>query len=185
MAAENSFDAKLNMELEKWADNGHFTFRTINSKMEFNAISKNSKNLVLFCYHTPKYHDGVERYLRLLCLKHYQTRFCKVDVSVANSLRKYLKLKDEPAIVLCRDRKPVAYIGYKEYKDYNIDELEWRISKSGVVKYDEDFTYEDYLSEYEKLMASDDAESAVYKRYNRDVVIAYDEKSNDKYRYFT
>lgn len=131
---------------KKWIANGHGKLSTINNKMEFLAAAKNSQELVLYCYCPPNlYHERDEEMLNVLSKKHLETKFCKADMSKAYCLYKYLKVKILPAIVLFRESKPIAYITC--YEDYNIDELEWRISKSGIIDYEENL--EDSFLEYE------------------------------------
>ncbi|KAJ1526974.1 hypothetical protein ONE63_008519 [Megalurothrips usitatus] len=128
---------------QEWLTMGHGEYTEIHEEKEFFEISKKSKDIV--CHF---YKDGsprckiVDHHLKLLCKKHVEARFVRLNVEKAPFLTERLRVRIIPTIALIKDSKTKDFIvGFTDLgncDDFSTEMLEWRIATAGVIEYSGD-----------------------------------------------
>lgn len=121
---------------------GHGEYSEITEEKEFFDICKKSENVICHFYRPSTFRCKiVDEHLSLLAKKHIEAKFCKLNVEKAPFLTDRLKIKILPTIVLCKNGKTNDYIvGFDDLggvDDFSTNTMEWRISKAGVIQYNE------------------------------------------------
>lgn len=128
---------------QEWLAMGHGEYSEIHEEKEFFEMSKKSKDIV--CHF---YKDGsprckiVDHHLKLLCKKHVETRFVRLNVEKAPFLTDRLKIRIIPTLALIKDSKTKDFIvGFTDLgncDDFSTEMLEWRIATASVIDYNGD-----------------------------------------------
>ncbi|KAJ8675830.1 hypothetical protein QAD02_011616 [Eretmocerus hayati] len=137
---------KLQQQKQLWLTLGHGEYSELSEEKEFFETCKKSDKVV--CHF---YKNGTERckivdmHLNILCKKHIETKFVKLDVEKCPFLTGRLKIKVIPTIALVVDSKTKDYIiGFTDLgncDDFSTEVLEWRIAQPGAINYNGDLMY--------------------------------------------
>lgn len=125
---------------QEWLANGHGEYDELSGEKEFFEISKKSANIIVHFYR-----DATERckivdhHLKILCKKHVEAKFCKVNAENSPFLTERLRIKVIPTIAIIKDSKTKDYIvGFTDLgnrDDFSTEMMEWRIAQSGAIEY--------------------------------------------------
>jgi len=122
---------------------GHGEYEELSEEKQFFEVTKKSPDVILHFYKqaTPRC-KIVDQHLNILCKKHIETRFCKLDVERAPFLTERLKVKYIPTIVIVKDSKVkdmvVGFTDVGNCDDFSTEMLEWRLAQSGAMNYSGD-----------------------------------------------
>lgn len=134
---------KQQRQKEAWLTQGHGQYSEIPDEKEFFEVSKKSDNIVCLFYRddSPRC-KIVDHHLKILARKHIEAKFCKLNAEKCPFLTKRLRIKVIPTIALIVNSKTKDYIvGFTDLgncDDFSTETLEYRISLSGVIEYNED-----------------------------------------------
>lgn len=134
---------KVQQQKQEWLAQGHGEFTELPDEKKFFEVSGKSSNIV--CHF---YLDGKERcrivdmHMKVLCKKHIEARFLKVNAEKCPFLVERLKIKVIPTVALIKDGKVKDYIvGFTDLgnrDDFSTEMMEWRIAQSGAIEYNGD-----------------------------------------------
>ncbi|XP_014215322.1 thioredoxin domain-containing protein 9 isoform X2 [Copidosoma floridanum] len=137
---------KMQQQKRTWLSQGHGEYTELSEEKEFFDVCKKSDKVV--CHF---YKNGTERckifdmHLKLLCKKHLETRFIKLDVEKCPFLTGRLKIKLIPTIALVVNSKTKDYIiGFTDLgncDDFSTEVLEWRIAQAAAINYSGDLMH--------------------------------------------
>ncbi|XP_058789486.1 thioredoxin domain-containing protein 9 [Phymastichus coffea] len=137
---------KMQQQKQIWLSQGHGEYTELSDEKEFFEVCKKSDKVV--CHF---YKDGTERckivdmHLKILCKKHIETRFIKLNVEKCPFLTGRLKIRVIPTIGLVVDSKTKDYIvGFTDLgncDDFSTEVLEWRIAHGGAINYNGDLMH--------------------------------------------
>lgn len=130
---------------EDWILNGHGEYSTLLSEKEVIDTLKKSERVVLHaCSSSTLSCEVVDKHLNILAKRHFETKFCKLDVEKAPYLCHSLKIRVIPTIVLFRKNEYVNLIvGFDDFEGVDVfstEMMEWRLARAGVITYDGDLT---------------------------------------------
>lgn len=134
---------KQQQQKQTWLSLGHGEYSEIPDEKEFFEVSKKSENIVCLFYRddSPRC-KIVDHHLKILARKHIEAKFCKLNAEKCPFLTKRLRIKIIPTIALIVNSKTKDYIvGFTDLgncDDFSTETLEYRISLSGVIDYNED-----------------------------------------------
>uniref|UniRef100_A0A1A9W376 Phosducin domain-containing protein n=1 Tax=Glossina brevipalpis TaxID=37001 RepID=A0A1A9W376_9MUSC len=136
---------EMNRKKQKWMKNGHGTYSELADEKEFFEISKKSLDIVCHFYEDANELCRIfDVHLEILAGKHLEAKFCKVNVENSPFLKRRLRMKVIPTIVLIKNRKTkdfiVGFTDFGNYHDFSTDVLEWRLAQSGTIDYKGDLT---------------------------------------------
>uniref|UniRef100_A0A1B6C4Z9 Thioredoxin domain-containing protein 9 n=1 Tax=Clastoptera arizonana TaxID=38151 RepID=A0A1B6C4Z9_9HEMI len=123
-----------------WLSNGHGEYDELTDEKEFFEMTKKSPDSVVHFYKkdTPRC-KIVDEHFKILCRKHLEARFCKLDVERCPFLTQRLRIKIIPTIAIVKNNNTKDYIvGFTDLgncDDFSTELLEWRIAQSGVIDY--------------------------------------------------
>ncbi|XP_053978436.1 thioredoxin domain-containing protein 9 [Hylaeus volcanicus] len=132
---------------QNWLSLGHGEYLEVYDEKEFFEVSKKSGNIVCHFYKddSPRC-KIVDHHLKILAKKHIEARFCKLNVERCPFLTERLRIKIIPTIALILNSKTTDYIvGFTDLgnrDDFSTETLENRISLSGVIRIDDNFSSE-------------------------------------------
>ncbi|XP_011501258.1 PREDICTED: thioredoxin domain-containing protein 9 [Ceratosolen solmsi marchali] len=137
---------KLQQQKKQWLSQGHGEYTELSSEKDFFDICKNSNKVVCHFYkNTAERCKLVDMHLKILCIKHIETRFIKLNVENCPFLTGRLRIKIIPTIALIVDSKTKDYIiGFTDLgncDDFSTEMLEWRIARGGAIFYNGDLMY--------------------------------------------
>ncbi|OAD55563.1 Thioredoxin domain-containing protein 9 [Eufriesea mexicana] len=138
----------LQQQKQNWLSLGHGEYSELQDEKEFFEISKKSENIVCLFYKddSPRC-KIVDHHFKILAKKHIEARFCKLNVMRCPFLTKRLRIKIIPTIALIVNGKTKDYIvGFTDLgnrDDFLTETLEYRISLSGVIIFEKNFSSED------------------------------------------
>nr|CAD7444514.1 unnamed protein product [Timema bartmani] len=134
-------DLKKQAQLkQEWLANGHGEYTELPDEKDFFEASKKSTNIVCHFYKSDSARCKiVDHHLKILSHSHLETRFVKLDVERCPFLTERLRIKIIPTIALISDSKTKDFIvGFTDLgncDDFSTEILEWRIARSGAIKY--------------------------------------------------
>ncbi|CAE8645498.1 unnamed protein product, partial [Polarella glacialis] len=119
---------------------GHGQYDMIDEK-DFFDCAKKSKRIVIHFWRPETFRcEVMDRHLRQLCQKHWETRFVKINAEKAPYLAEKLHIWCLPSLVLCIDGKTEhTTIGFSEFEsgdECTTEELEVHLAKYQVIKLD-------------------------------------------------
>ncbi|KZC07292.1 PREDICTED: thioredoxin domain-containing protein 9 [Dufourea novaeangliae] len=132
----------LQQQKQNWLTLGHGEYTEVYDEKEFFDVSKKSENIVCLFYKddSPRC-KIVDHHLKILAKKHIEAKFCKLNVERCPFLTERLRIKIIPTIALIVKSKTKDYIvGFTELgnrDDFLTEALEYRISLSGVIQYED------------------------------------------------
>ncbi|RVE42223.1 hypothetical protein evm_013123 [Chilo suppressalis] len=131
---------------QEWIANGHGEYTEIDGEKEFFAICNKSTNVVCHFYRNDSPRCKiVDMHLKILCKKHVEARFVKLDAERAPFLTGRLKIRVIPTIAIVKDNKTKDFIvGFTELgnrDDFNTEMLEWRLARGDVIDYSGDLLH--------------------------------------------
>ncbi|XP_076180660.1 phosducin-like protein 3 [Ptiloglossa arizonensis] len=138
---------ELQQQKQNWLSLGHGEYSEVYDEKEFFEVSKKSENIVCLFYKddSPRC-KIVDHHLKILANEHIEARFCKLNVERCPFLTERLRIKVIPTIALILNSKTKDYIvGFTDLgncDDFSTKTLEYRISLSGVIKFDDNFSLE-------------------------------------------
>ncbi|XP_031846360.1 phosducin-like protein 3 [Nomia melanderi] len=137
----------LQQQKQNWLLAGHGEYSEIYDEKEFFDVSKKSENIVCLFYKDDSPRSKiVDHHFKILAKKHMEAKFCKLNVKRCPFLTERLRIKIIPTIALIVNSKTKDYIvGFTELgncDDFSTETLEYRISLSGVIKYDDTYPSE-------------------------------------------
>lgn len=164
--------AKLEKE---WIALGHGQYEELSDEKEFFNTTKKSKNVVCHFFKSDIFLCKVmDHHLKLLCKKHLEAKFCKIDAARCKFLIERLHVKTFPTI-LCIGESQVRsrvtnFREMKQCEEHCTDTLEWHIAKSGVLVYSGDLNVPPEISHSKKKVKpvrgirgqSDDSDDSDY-----------------------
>ncbi|XP_033337484.2 phosducin-like protein 3 [Megalopta genalis] len=137
----------LQQQKQNWLTLGHGEYLEVHDEKEFFDVSKKSQNIVCLFYKddSPRC-KIVDHHLKILAKKHIEARFCRLNVERCPFLTERLRIKIIPTIALIVHSKTKDYIvGFTELgncDDFSTETLEYRISLSGVIQYEDTYSSE-------------------------------------------
>lgn len=136
---------KLQDQKQEYKNLGHGTYDTITNEKEFFEIGKKSDRVVCLFYIDTSFRCKiVDKHLGQLCLKHYETRFIRLNAEKAPFLSERLKIKMMPTILMCKDSVVIdRIVGFDDLgssDNFPTSLLEWRIAHSKAINYSGDLT---------------------------------------------
>ncbi|XP_050492271.1 thioredoxin domain-containing protein 9 isoform X2 [Bombus huntii] len=137
----------LQQQKQNWLALGHGEYSELYDEKEFFEISKKSQNIVcLFCKDDSPRCKIVDHHLKILAKKHIEAKFCKLNVVRCPFLTERLRIKIIPTIALIVNGKTNDYIvGFTDLgnrDDFSTEILEYRISLSGAITFEENLSSE-------------------------------------------
>ncbi|XP_014223981.1 thioredoxin domain-containing protein 9 [Trichogramma pretiosum] len=134
---------KLHEQKQIWLSMGHGEYQELKEEKEFFDACKASKKVVCHFYKNDSERCKiVDMHLKILCRKHLETRFVKLDVEKSPFLTERLRIKVIPTIALVVDSKTKDYIvGFTDLgncDDFSTEVLEWRIAQASAINYSGD-----------------------------------------------
>ncbi|KAF2350733.1 Phosducin thioredoxin-like domain, partial [Trinorchestia longiramus] len=102
---------KRALKKNEWISNGHGEYQELAEEKEFFEVTKKSENVV--CHF---YRDGfdrckiVDKHLALLCKKHIETKFCKINAEKSPFLTNRLSIRVLPTLVVVKEGKTKDYV---------------------------------------------------------------------------
>jgi len=137
---------KKALKKNEWIANGHGEYQQLGEEKEFFEVSKKSENVV--CHF---FREGFERckimdkHLSILCLKHIETKFCKLNAEKSPFLAGRLGIKILPTLVVVKEGKTKDFIiGFTDMGNtdsFSTEVLEWRLGRSDVIDYEGDLMH--------------------------------------------
>ncbi|CAL7941932.1 unnamed protein product [Xylocopa violacea] len=133
---------QLQQQKQTWLSLGHGEYSELQDEKEFFEASKKSENIVCLFYKddSPRC-KIVDHHLKVLAKKHIEARFCKLNVMQCPFLTERLRIKIIPTIALIVNGKTKDYIvGFTDLgnrDDFSTETLEYRLSLSGVITFEE------------------------------------------------
>lgn len=133
---------QLQQQKQTWLTLGHGEYVELRDEKEFFDVSKKSENVVCLFYKddSPRC-KIVDHHLKILAKKHLEAMFCKVDATRCPFLTERLRIKIIPTIALIVGCKTKDYVvGFTDLgnrDDFSTETLEYRLSLSGVITFDE------------------------------------------------
>ncbi|XP_071955297.1 phosducin-like protein 3 [Antedon mediterranea] len=102
-------------------------------------VTTNERHVVIHFYHEDFRRCAIfDKHLKTLSEKHFQTKFCKVDVNKAKFFVGKLKVQVLPTVICFRDGIVIdRLVGFEDLgntDDFTTELLERRIAKSGVIQ---------------------------------------------------
>lgn len=137
----------LQQQKQNWLTLGHGEYSELHDEKEFFKVLKKSENVVCLFYKddSPRC-KIVDHHLKILARKHIETKFCKLNVMQCPFLIARLRIKIIPTIALVVNGKSKDYIvGFTDLgnrDDFLTETLEYRISLSGVITFEENLSSE-------------------------------------------
>ncbi|XP_046669336.1 thioredoxin domain-containing protein 9 [Homalodisca vitripennis] len=125
---------------QHWLSIGHGEYEELTEEKEFFEVTKKSPDVIVhfFKHSTPRC-KIVDYHFNILCKKHIETRFCRLDVDRAPFLTQRLKIKMIPTIVVLKDNNfkdtIVGFTDLGNCDDFSTEILEWRLAQSGAINY--------------------------------------------------
>ncbi|XP_006608713.1 thioredoxin domain-containing protein 9 [Apis laboriosa] len=138
----------LQQQKQNWLSLGHGEYSELYDEKEFFEISKKSENIVCLFYKddSPRC-KIVDYHFKILAKKHIEAKFCKLNVMQCPFLTERLRIKIIPTIALIVNGKTKDYIvGFTDLgnrDDFSTEILEYRISLSGAITFEENISSED------------------------------------------
>ncbi|XP_076756399.1 phosducin-like protein 3 [Xylocopa sonorina] len=138
---------QLQQQKQTWLSLGHGEYSELQDEKEFFEASKKSENIVCLFYKddSPRC-KIVDHHLKILAKKHLEARFCKLNVMRCPFLTERLRIKIIPTIALIVNSKTKDYIvGFTDLgnrDDFSTETLEYRLSLSGVITFEENYSSE-------------------------------------------
>ncbi|KOX67383.1 Thioredoxin domain-containing protein 9 [Melipona quadrifasciata] len=135
----------LQQQKQNWLTLGHGEYSELHDEKEFFEVSKKSENIVCLFYKddSPRC-KIVDHHLKILARKHIEAKFCKLNVMQCPFLTG--KIKIIPTIALIVNGKTKDYIvGFTDLgnrDDFLTETLEYRISLSGAITFEENLSSE-------------------------------------------
>jgi len=119
---------------------GHGEYTMIDEKDFFDVAKKSDKLVVHFWRESATRAEIMDKHLRALAQKHWQTRFVKINAEKAPYLAERLHIWCLPSLVLCKDGKTehtvVGFSPFKSGEEVTTQELEEHIAQFGVIEYE-------------------------------------------------
>lgn len=137
----------LQQQKQNWLSLGHGEYSELAYEKEFFEISKKSENIVCLFYKddSPRC-KIIDHHLKILAKKHIEAKFCKLNVERCPFLTERLRIKIVPTVALIVNGKTKDYIvGFTKLgnrDDFTTEMLEYSISLSGAIKFEDNFSVE-------------------------------------------
>ncbi|XP_049806480.1 uncharacterized protein LOC126248971 [Schistocerca nitens] len=137
-------ELKERAQLEKeWTALGHGQYDELSDEKEFFNATKKSKNVVCHFFKSEMFLCKVIDYhMRVLCKRHLEAKFCKIDAARCKFLIERLNMKSFPTILCVVESqvrsRVVNFQEMRQCEDHCTNTLEWHIAKSGVLLYSGD-----------------------------------------------
>ncbi|XP_076243399.1 phosducin-like protein 3 [Calliopsis andreniformis] len=137
----------LQQKQQNWLSLGHGEYTELPYEKDFFEMSKKSENIVCLFYKDDSPRSKImDHHLKILAKKHIEAKFCKLNVERCPFLTERLRIKIIPTVALILNGKTKDYIvGFTDLgncDDFSTETLEYRISLSGVIKFEESFSVE-------------------------------------------
>merc|ERR1719482_42738 len=119
---------------------GHGTYDVIDEK-DFFDVAKKSEYIVVHFYRPSTWRcEIVDRHLKQLAVKHWGTRFVKIDAEKSRYLVERLRIWCLPSLVLCKGGKTEKTIsGFDEFgggDEFTTEMMEKTLAAYGVIEKD-------------------------------------------------
>lgn len=135
----------VQQQKQTWLSLGHGEYTELHDEKEFFEISKKSQNIVCLFYKDDSPRSKiVDHHFKMIAPRHIEARFCKLNVMRCPFLTERLRIKIIPTIALIVNGKTTDYIvGFTDLgnrDDFSTETLEYRLSLSGAITYEENFS---------------------------------------------
>lgn len=122
----------------EWAAKGHGQYTELMDEKEFFKEVKGEERVVAHFYRESWPCKVMDKHLGLLCRKHMETKFFKINAEKSPYLTDKLKVWMLPTLALIRNEKVVDYVvGFDELggkDDFSTEALEERLAAADAVK---------------------------------------------------
>ncbi|XP_064637160.1 thioredoxin domain-containing protein 9-like [Lineus longissimus] len=140
---------------QEFLKKGHGNYSEVPDEKEFFNTCKNSNTVVCHFYReSTERCKIVDMHMNKLAQQHVEAKFIKINAEKAVFLSKRLKIVVLPTICIAKDGKTVDYIvGFDDMggrDDFPTEMLEWRIARTGVLKYSGDLMHPPGSDEHSK-----------------------------------
>merc|ERR1719379_3232573 len=119
---------------------GHGSYEMIEEKEFFDVAKKSNKVVVHFWRESTWRCEIMDKHLRQLAQKHWNTRFVKINAEKSPYLTERLHIWCLPSLVLCKDGKTDhTIVGFSEFAsgdEVTTEELEATLATWGVINAD-------------------------------------------------
>uniref|UniRef100_A0A7S3M0F6 Thioredoxin domain-containing protein n=1 Tax=Spumella elongata TaxID=89044 RepID=A0A7S3M0F6_9STRA len=116
---------------------GHGEYEMIDEKDFFNVCKKSEYIVVHFWRESTWRCEVMDKHIKQLCLKHWGTRFVKINAEKSPYLTERLHIWCLPSLVLCKAGKTEhTVVGFSEFKsgdEASTEEVEELLAKYGVI----------------------------------------------------
>jgi len=134
---EMKLRSKKQME---WKANGHGEYSALYDQKAFFDACKSSERVIVHFYRNSSPRCEIfDMHLKVLCEKHIETRFCKIDAEKSPFLCDRLAIKVLPVLLLLKDAIAIGRLtGFSELDnrdDFSNDLLEWVLGNYDMVDY--------------------------------------------------
>ncbi|KAJ8024038.1 Thioredoxin domain-containing protein plp1 [Holothuria leucospilota] len=125
-------------DFRKFSEKGYGTFVEVDKEKEILDITTSEEKVVIHFFH-PDFRrcNIMDKHLKVLAEKHFNTKFAKIHVEKADFLVQKLKIQVLPAVLCFREGIVVdRVVGFDELgntDNFDISVLEKRLAKSGVI----------------------------------------------------
>jgi hypothetical protein len=140
---------------EEYLKQGHGTYSEVPDEKEFFNECKKSQNVVCHFYReSTERCKIVDMHMKKLARQHVETKFIKINAEKVHFLVERLRIVVLPTICVAKEGKTVDYIvGFDDLggrDEFPTEMLEWRIARSGAIKYNGDLMHPPGSDEHSK-----------------------------------
>ena len=127
---------------QEWLRRGHGEYRDVDEK-EFFAEMKKTERMVCHFYRNNWPCKVMDKHLGILCQKHVETKFVKVDAEKSPFLTDRLKIWMLPTLALIKNEKTTDYVvGFDDMggvDDFETETLAMRLAAGGMIFEQDDY----------------------------------------------
>ncbi|KAI8464791.1 MAG: thioredoxin-like protein [Monoraphidium minutum] len=127
-------------QAREWAAKGHGTYSELQEEKQFFKEVKGEERVVAHFYRDNWPCKVMDKHLGILCNKHLETKFVKINAEKSPYLTEKLKVWMLPTLALIKNEKVVDYVvGFDDLggkDDFTTEMLEERLAAADAVKLD-------------------------------------------------
>ncbi|MEW5305295.1 MAG: hypothetical protein WDW38_005662 [Sanguina aurantia] len=131
---------KRKEKTKEWLEKGHGEYTEIQTEKEFFELMKGEERMICHFYRENWPCKVMDKHMAILCKRHIETKFCKINAEKSPFLVDRLKVWMLPTLALIRLQKTVDYVaGFDQLggkDDFSTEVLEERLAKSEMIDYD-------------------------------------------------
>ena len=128
---------------KKWLAQGHGELRQLQDEKEFFSEMKGEDKMVVHFYRNNWPCEVMDKHLKILSMKHLETKFVKLNAEKAPFLTDRLKIWMLPTLALIKNEKTTDYVvGFDELggvDDFQTETLAMRLAAGGIIFESDDY----------------------------------------------